>query len=341
GGEGSMAVRITIGADGEASVGAPDPAKQAALIVAIETAEERMFDALKAAAPAEKAAALESARRMRARERLLTGERGAVGADLVRIAETAALSESARAAIAAQLGAWDEASVPALRAMRTEVDAVARERQELFAQASNETVEATDDGTTNVNRSVRFGGAEAEKVERLGRREEESRGRVVSMTKSSLDAMLETLAGDTAAQKAMRRGYLRAANPSTYRRMRDMEPFFERALRAVGDDTDAKDTVLAIKSELDEAREARCEAFLDERERSKKAAEGGDTMDLGGMQARLRENKRLAEDLGQIEATLFRRLVDFVSATAGAEKAKEIGDLPSNERRQPSIRFGG
>jgi hypothetical protein len=55
----------------------------------------------------------------------------------------------------------------------------------------------------------------------------------------------------------------------------------------------------------------------------------------------LRENKRLAEDLGQIEATLFRRLVDFVSATAGAEKAREIGELPSNERRQPSIRFGG
>jgi len=192
-----------------------------------------------------------------------------------------------------------------------------------------------------VNRSVSFSGEATEKMERLGRREVESRDRIVSMTKSSLDAMLEALAGDATAQKAMRRGYLRAANPSTYRRMRDLEPFFERALRAVGDDTDAKDTVLAIKSELDEAREARCEAFLDERERTKKAAEAGDTMDLGGMQSRLRENKRLAEDLGQIEATLFRRLVDFVSATAGAEKAKEIGDLPLNERRQPSIRFGG
>ncbi|MCE2881965.1 MAG: hypothetical protein LW636_06375, partial [Planctomycetaceae bacterium] len=71
--------------------------------------------------------------RMRARERLLRGESGAVGADLVRIAEAAVLSEAARAAVATQLGAWDEASVPALRAMRTEVDAVAREREELFA----------------------------------------------------------------------------------------------------------------------------------------------------------------------------------------------------------------
>lgn len=342
---GAIAIGLSIGPDGGASIAEPDPAKAAALVAAIESAEEKMFDALKAAAPADRATALEEARRMRARVRLATGERGAVTADLVRIVEAAALAEASRAAIAAQLSAWDEASVPALRTMRGEVDAAARERDEVMKRAMNqETVSGTEEGGASVSRSVSFDGEMAAEMQRLDRRIADARGRVESLHESAVAAMADALAADTAAQRAVRRGYLRAANPGIYRRMRDLAPFFERALRAVGDDAGARETVLAIRAELDEAREARCEAFLEEREKAAAAAKSDDeglAGNLSGMQASMLQTKRLSEDLRQIESSLFRRLVDFVSAAAGAERAKEIGELPSNERRQPSIRFGG
>jgi hypothetical protein len=62
---------------------------------------------------------------------------------------------------------------------------------------------------------------------------------------------------------------------------------------------------------------------------------------MAQMQTRMRERKKLREDLEQVEATVFRRLQELLVTEVGAEKAAQIGELPS--RRRPAgatIRFG-
>lgn len=60
---------------------------------------------------------------------------------------------------------------------------------------------------------------------------------------------------------------------------------------------------------------------------------------MGAMQ---RDRKRLREDLAQIEATSFRKLQDLLLVEIGAERAKELGELPAKRRANvPQIRFGG
>ena len=60
------------------------------------------------------------------------------------------------------------------------------------------------------------------------------------------------------------------------------------------------------------------------------------------MQVRMRERKKLREDLEQIEATIFRRLQEALVTEVGAEKAQAIGELPAR-RRAPvgTIQIGG
>ena len=62
---------------------------------------------------------------------------------------------------------------------------------------------------------------------------------------------------------------------------------------------------------------------------------------IGQMQARMRERKKLREDLEQIESTCFRKLQEALIVDVGAEKAKELGELPARKRPQmPMIQIG-
>jgi hypothetical protein len=60
------------------------------------------------------------------------------------------------------------------------------------------------------------------------------------------------------------------------------------------------------------------------------------------MQVRMRERKKLREDLEQLESTIFRKLQEAVVIEVGAEKAKDLGELPARKRpAMPMIEIGG
>lgn len=346
--DGSISLTFSIGGEGEMVAGGGDTE---ALVDAIVTGEETMFDELRAAATADRSEPIEAARRARARTRLALGETGEHSVDLLKIAQAVELGEAARASIDARLGEWDRSSVAALEAMRREIDAANERREEIMTAATEETTAQTEGGAS-IGRTVAIDDSMSMELAELDRRVTSARARVATANAATRAAIEDALAGDSAAQKTFRRAYLRAANPEVYRGARDLAPFFDKAAALEGVGEQGRADIARLKTEWIEAREARCEEFIrarDEAEREAKArasadAGGGamsaDTFRLMGVQQR--ERKRLREDLQQVEATIFRRLQDLLIVEVGADRAKEIGELPARRRaNMPSIRIGG
>jgi hypothetical protein len=345
----TVTIGVAIGGDGEGSIDFGDlAASSAALAEAIERAEEAMFDELKAVAADDRAEAVEAARRARARVRLLPGETGVAAVDLVATAEAAALPDAAKARISAPLRTWDEASVATIRSMQSEVRTLEAEQQKIFESATvtEDTTEESADGSTSVGvaRAMRIDDEMSKRLEEIGRRVGDARERVSKFNRGTFDAMMSALEGDADAQKALRRAFYRSSSPSTYASARDLEPFFTKAGAIEGLSDSAKSSLAALRGEWIESRESRCEEFVRGQEASRSAA-GGPAADpaagMAQMQTRMRERKKLREDLEQIEATTFRRLQELLVTEVGADKAKEIGELPT--RRRPAgatIQFG-
>jgi len=337
---GGMTMTFTIGDGGEMSFGGGGD--NTALIAAIEKAEETMFDELKAAAAADKGDAVEAARRARARVRLLPGETGVQAVDIVSVSEKSALAEGAAAKVAPAVRAWDEASVNAIRSMKAEIKRLEAERQEVMQLATKEVTDDDGNGSVNVSRSVQIDGEQAKKLEDIERRIGTTRNRVGDANKDTLRNMLSALDGDDSAQTALRRAFYRAANPSVYRTPRDLEPFFTKAAAIAGLSDSGKKAVASLRAEWIEARESRCEEFVAAQEKRVDSPGLDPGAGMQQMQARQRERKKLREDLEQVESTMFRKLQDALIVDVGADKAKEIGELPARKRPQmPTIQFGG
>ena len=339
-GENGMSFTITFGGDDEAEFGGGD---SSALIAAIEKAEESMFDELKAAAESE--SAVEAARRARARARLVLGESGAAALDLVQVAEAAKLAESAQARIADGVRAWDETSVGALRSMKSELKVLEAEREEIFKQSTEEVRDEATDGdgnsSVNVNRAVRIGGETAERLQKLEERISATRTRVATANRNALAGMLASLDGDEAAQRLLRRAGLRAEFPQIYRTPRDLEPFFAKATAIDGVTAGGKSAIDSIRAEWIESRESRCEEFCLAQQKAAQATLLNPEEGIGQMQSRMRERKKLREDLEQLESTCFRKLQEALIVDVGADKARELGELPARKRPQmPMIQIG-
>jgi hypothetical protein len=340
--DGSVSFSISVGPDG-AVPSANGDGDTDALIAAITTAEETMFDEVRAAAEATRVDAIEAARRARARARLLAGATGEYSVDLVRIIEDAALNEANRAAIANTLETWDEASIGALQTLQREIDEVSRRRQEIWTSMTQETTTNDGNGNTNVSRTMALDGSSTEELTSLENRETAAKKRVADANMRTQSEIETALAGDLDAQKAVRRAYLRAANPLVYRGARELGPFFDKAAALEGVGTQARADIARLRSEWVEERETRFETFInarDEAERESAARLNGSGTDaatieknagegMRRMQESMRERKRLREDLEQIEATAFRRLQDLLVVEIGAERAKELGELPA------------
>ena len=134
-------------------------------------------------------------------------------------------------------------------------------------------------------------------------------------------------------QKTVRRGFLHAANPSVYKGARDLEPYFTKAEAIAGLTANGKAAVNAVRAEWIEARETRCEEFIDAQEQaSKQGGASGAAKEMQQIQNLTRERKKLRDDLEQVEATLFRKLQDVLIVDLGAEKAQELGELPVKKR---------
>ena len=345
----SVTIGLAIGGDGEGSIDFGDlAASSEALAEAIERAEETMFDELKAVAADDRADAVEAARRARARVRLLPGETGVAAVDLIATVDTAALPEPARARIGEPLRAWDEASVSTIRSMKSEVRTLDAERQKIFESATvtEDKTEETAEGSSSVSvaRAMRIDEEMSKRLEEIDRRISDARGRVTKLNRGAFDSMMGALDGDASAQAALRRAYYRGANPSAYASARDLEPFFSKASAIEGLSDAAKASVATLRGEWVELRESRCEEFVRAQEAAGNAAKGiaaDPSAGMAQMQTRMRERKKLREDLEQVEATVFRRLQELLVTEVGAEKAAQIGELPS--RRRPAgatIRFG-
>jgi hypothetical protein len=352
--DGSVSFSISVGPEG-ALPSANGGGDTDALIAAITTAEETMFDEVRAAAEATRVDTIEAARRARARARLLAGATGEYSVDLVRIIEDAALNEANRAAIANTLETWDEASIGALQTLQREIDEVSRRRQEIWTSMTQETTTNDGNGNTNVSRTMELNGSAAEELSSLATRETAAKKRVADANMRTQSEIETALAGDLDAQKAVRRAYLRAANPLVYRGARELGPFFDKAAALEGVGTQARADMARLRSEWVEERETRFETFInarDEAERESAARLSGSSTDAAAieknagegmrrMQESMRERKRLREDLEQIEATAFRRLQDLLVVEIGAERAKELGELPAKKKpRTPMIQFG-
>ena len=353
--DGSVSFSISVGPDG-AVPSANGDGNIDALIAAITTAEETMFDEVRAAAEATRVDAIEAARRARARARLLGGETGTHAVDLVRVVDESAITPSARVSIEAALRSWDEASVGALETMSRELSEVSARRQEIFENAMQETTTTDGNGDVSVGRAMSIEGETAKELSTLDERFNTAKKRVADANERTRLEIDSALASDVVAQKAVRRAYLRAANPSVYRGARDLSPFFEKAATLAGVGEQARADIARLRSEWIEEREVRFETFVnarDEAERESAARAKNSDGDAGAieasaregmrrMQESMRERKRLRDDLEQIEATAFRRLQDLLVVEIGAERAKELGELPAKKKsRTPMIQFGG
>ncbi len=335
-GENGMSFTITLGGDGEAEFGGADNEKLAA---AVETAEEAMFDELKAAA--ENADAVEQARRARARMRLVVGESGASALDLVKVAEDAKLAAPAQARIADGVRAWDETSVGALRTMKSELKVLQAEREEIFQESTEEVTNDDGNGSVNVSRSMKIEGETAERLQKLEERISATRTRVATANRRALAGMLASLDGDEAAQRLLRRAAMRAEFPQIYRTPRDLEPYFTKAGAIEGVTASCKTAIDAVRAEWVESRESRCEDYCTAQQKAAEASLLNPDEGISQMQARMRERKKLREDLEQIESTCFRKLQEALIVDVGAEKAKELGELPARKRPQmPMIQIG-
>jgi hypothetical protein len=339
-GEAGVAIGIQIAGDGEAALF--DPGDRSKLVDAIDAIEETMFDELKVVAAATRGEAVESARRARARVRLLPGESGMTAVDLLATTDAAMLPAPARARLDETLRAWDLESVAALRSMKSELRTLEAERDRMFEEATTEVVESDGKGGTSVSRSFSVGGEIAERLQATENKIQKTRSRVADSNRRVVDGMIATLDGDDAAQRTLRRAFYRAANPSVYRTARDLEPFFAKAAAIGGLGDEAKRAVEAMRAEWIEAREARCEEYVTAMDTAARALTADPEAGMRQMQARMRERKKLREDLEQIEATIFRRLQEALVTEVGAEKAQEIGELPAR-RRAPAgtIQIGG
>ncbi len=330
GDESGMSMTFTLSGEDGVSIGGGDNTK---VIEAIEVAEETMFDELKAVVAADKTDANDAARRARARARLLIGESGMRGVDIVSVIERSDIPNAARAKIATDLKSWDETSVAAIRSMQAEVKDLARQQDEAFAQATTETTVDDGHGGIQSTRGVSIDSDLSERLEQIENRRSKSRERVAELNRRTVDTIVEALEGDVVAQTTVRRGFLHAANPSVYKGARDLEPYFTKAEAIAGLTANGKAAVNAVRAEWIEARETRCEEFIDAQEQaSKQGGASGAAKEMQQIQNLTRERKKLRDDLEQVEATLFRKLQDVLIVDLGAEKAQELGELPVKKR---------
>jgi len=302
---------------------------------AIDESEERLFDDFRAVVAADKLLEAESARRARARERLLTGENGAHAADFVAIVGNATLSDASRAALAGELRAWDESSVSALEAMRAAVTESERIQAEALKAATVEREVTLPDGTTQMARTVEFSADASTRLGEAAKRASEARAAVADANRRTREALLALVAGDDAAAKAVRRGVARAMTPAAYRIPRDLEPFFARASAVEALPASTRSAIDALRAEWIESRESLCEAFVaaGEEPAASESPAGFDVQKLG---ARTAARRKLRADLEQLEASVHRRLQETLLNEAGPAAAEAIGPLPTRgARRRP------
>jgi hypothetical protein len=340
--EGTMAMTLTIGADGGVTVGEAGPADPEKLAQIIDGAEERMFDGLKAAADPSKADAVEAARRARARTRLLMGERGAQAADIAAIVESASLDTAARALIADDVREWDESSLPAIRGMRNEVVRAMREREELIEASAQ--IEEIDEGDGNIRmgRAMRIEGETVENLQKLDAQIRDARAKLVERNRDTINTLVAKLESSPTAVRAIRRGFARVVETAAYRIPRDLEPFFARAFALDGLRPATRDAIEAIRAEWVESRESLCEAFATAREQERAETKDDTARGFASFGASVQARKRLTADLEQLENLTVRRIRDLLTIEFGAEKAATVGELkPRRAQNTPVLEIGG
>lgn len=317
-------------------IGGPDPASFEArreLSVAVDASEERLFDDLRAVVAADKLLAAESARRARARTRLLHGEKGAHAADFVAIVDGAALSDASRALLAGELRAWDESSVAAVEAMRATVVESERIQAEAMKAATVEQEVTRPDGTKEMAQSVEFSAETSMRMREATTRAAEARASVADGNRRTRDAMLSLLASDEMAAKTLRRAISRAMTPAAYTMPRDLEPFFARASAVEALPPATRSAIESLRAEWIESREVLCEEFVAANEAPTVAdAPGG--LDIQRLGARSAARRKLRADLEQLEASTHRRLVETLLNDAGPAAADAVGPLPVRAQRR-------
>lgn len=339
-GEGSMSFTIAVGEEG-AAFEPPSPERIGEARARIDASEEAFFDGVKAIAAGDRLDEVERARRIRARARLATGERGAAALDPVAVALVAAIDDRARATALTALEGWDLASVDLLRGARRELDALNAEQAKLFEEATVETVEETADGATSVSRQVAFDGDLGARIEEVGSKSNAVRERVERANRDAVAGALAALDADPTAARTLRRAFQRGLHPSVYARFDSLRATFAKARELVTDAALA--TVLdSLEEEWRETREARCdEAVAEIDARAAKPAAGVGGFDIADLQARTRESRRLRGDLTQIDSAIHRRIVDLVTGAVGADLAKTLPPAPgARGGARPMIQFG-
>ena len=339
-GEGSMSFSIAVGEDG-AAFEPPSSERIGEARARIDASEDSFFDGVKAIAAGDRLDEVERARRIRARARLATGERGAAALDPVAVALVAAVDDRARASALSALEGWDLASVDLLRGARRELDALNAEQAKLFEEATVETVSQTAEGGASVTREVAFDGGIAERMQELGTKSTAIRQRVERANRDAVAGALAALDADPAAARTLRRAFQRGLHPSVYARFDSLRATFAKARELVTDAALA--TVLdALEEEWRETREARCdEAVAEIDARAAKPAAGVGGFDIADLQARTRESRRLRGDLTQIDSAIHRRIVDLVTGAVGADLAKTLPPAPgARGGARPMIQFG-
>jgi hypothetical protein len=339
--DGSFTITLSLAEDGGA---VPTPTDRTKLMDGIDALEETMFDELRAAAASDRADAIERARRMRARARYTFGETGTHAVDLVAIADQAEMSDAARATAEAQLTEWDTAATTSMRAMRDELRNLAKRRDALFQELTQSFTSSTED-STSTNTAIEINEGAAKELAEVERASRDARTKIADTNRRVVDAVVAALNAESSAAQAVRRAFLRAANPAIYKLPRDLTPMFTIAASQVTSDT-GRQAIDRVRAAYIEEREARCEAYVNERDAEAKAGVALDplsdpTSAVKRMQADMRERRRLREDLEQIAATAFRALKEVVEREAGESGAKALGELPSKAKRTaPVIRFG-
>lgn len=339
-GEGSMSFTIAVGEDG-AAFEPPSPERIGEARARIDASEEAFFDGVKAIAAGDRLDEVERARRIRARARLATGERGAAALDPVAVALEAAVDDRTRATALTALDGWDLASVDLLRGARRELDALDAERTKLFEEATVETVSQTSDGGASVTREVAFDGGIASRMQEIETKSKAVRDRVERANRDAVAGALAALEAEPAAARTLRRAFQRGLHPGVYARFDALQATFAKARELVTDESLA--TVLdALEDEWRETRETRCdEAVADIEARAAKPAAEPGAFDIADLQARTRESRRLRGDLAQIDSAIHRRVVDLVTGAVGADLAKTLPPAPgARGPARPMIQFG-
>jgi hypothetical protein len=341
---GGMRFSITLADDGAVS---PALSAQVAreAIARIEVSEEAFFDGVRAIAAGDRLDEVERARRVRARTRLVSGERGETAIDPVAVALVATIDEDDRAAALTALEGWDLSSVDALRGARRDLDALEDERTRLFEEATKTTsIEEGADGRQAAS-AISFDDGLGERMMDIDRRSKAVRDRIARANRDAIAAALDALGADTVAQRTLRRALHRELHPAVYARFGTLDATFAQARQLVADE--ALLVVLdTLEEEWRESREVRCEeAVADLEDRAREASRAGTEApmaDFASMQARMQERRRLRGDLVQLDAAIHRRVVDLVTGAVGAERAEDLPPAPgSRQGGRPMLRFGG